>query len=181
MNRDFIYENNNIAYDIQCPESIGGGIKCKNYILCEAVLPNYWFDMKSHYLCGNCDSMFGTWGNPETEFSNNGKGVLDVIENLDCMICLETKTGISLPKCDHYICIDCFKRCYYGEPYPPFPYPDIQEEYYEDTEQNDILNPKWATDYPLIAVYEEEWEICENKNMSRSKDDCLSRCPLCRK
>jgi hypothetical protein len=110
MNRDFIYENNNIAYDIQCPESIGGGIKCKNYILCEAVLLNYWFDMKRHYLCCNCDSMFGTWGNPETEFSNNGKGVLDVIENLDCMICLETKTGISLPKCDHYICIDCFKR-----------------------------------------------------------------------
>jgi hypothetical protein len=181
MNRDFIYEDNNIAYDCQYPETMGGGIKCKNYILCETVLPKDWVDMKGCYLCTGCDILFGTWGDPENGWGNNGKGVLDVIENLDCMICLETKTGVSLPKCTHYICIDCFKRCYYGEPYPPFPYPEIQEEYYDDTEQNDIPNPKWATDYPLIVVYEEEWEICENKNSSRTLDDHLSRCPLCRK
>jgi hypothetical protein len=181
MNRDFIYEDNNIAYDCQYPKSMGGGIKCKNYILCDTVLPKDWVDMKGCYLCTGCDILFGTWGNPENGWGNNGKGVLDVIENLDCMICLETKTGISLPKCTHYICIDCFKRCYYGEPYPPFPYPEIQLEYYDDIEQNDIPNPKWAKDYPLIAVYDEEWEICENKNSSRTLDDPLSRCPLCRK
>jgi hypothetical protein len=126
MSRDFIYEDNNIAYDCQYPETMGGGIKCKNYILCETVLPKDWVDMKGCYLCTGCDILFGTWGDPENGWGNNGKGVLDVIENLDCMICLETKTGVSLPKCTHYICIDCFKRCYYGEPYPPFPYPEIQ-------------------------------------------------------
>ena len=31
MERDFDYENNNIAYDCQYTEEDGGGIKCKNY------------------------------------------------------------------------------------------------------------------------------------------------------
>lgn len=70
MNRDFIYENNNIAYDLQYPKTKGGGIKCKNYFLCEAIVPRDWFDMKGNYLCGNCHMMFGTWGDPE-----NGSGI----------------------------------------------------------------------------------------------------------
>lgn len=40
MERDFVYENNNIGYK----EGDGRGIKCKNYIICETVLPKWWFD-----------------------------------------------------------------------------------------------------------------------------------------
>ena len=32
----------NFNYDEQYTENDGGGIKCKNYILCEAVLPLWW-------------------------------------------------------------------------------------------------------------------------------------------
>ena len=43
MSRDIAYENNNIVYDEQYPEKDGGGLKCKNYEICEEVLPKWWF------------------------------------------------------------------------------------------------------------------------------------------
>ena len=58
MGRDFEYENNNICFDYQNPEEDGGGIKCKNYELCEGVLPKWWFECKGNYLCTNCHMMF---------------------------------------------------------------------------------------------------------------------------
>ena len=45
MERDFDYENSNIEYDLQYTEKDGGGIKCKNYIICESVLPKWWFEL----------------------------------------------------------------------------------------------------------------------------------------
>jgi len=56
--RDLAYEETHIGYDEQYPE---GGIKCKNYEICGGVLPKWWFDCKGHYLCVNCDVMFGSW------------------------------------------------------------------------------------------------------------------------
>ena len=107
MERDLEYENNNIGYDDQYTEEDGGGIKCKNYELCKSVLPKWWYDCKGKYLCINCDMMFGTWG------SQTGKGILEINDNLECPICLEVKRGISQPRCEHTLCIDCFKKCYY--------------------------------------------------------------------
>ncbi len=118
--RDTEYENNNIAYDYQYPEEVGGGIKCKNYELCEVVLPKWWFECKNNYLCTNCHMLFGTWGE-----SNTGKGILEINNNLECPICLENKRGISQPNCEHTLCIGCFKRCHYGK-------------YNEETEENEI-------------------------------------------
>ena len=113
MERDFDYENNNIGYDCQYTEEDGGGIKCKNYIICEAVLPKWWFDCNRGYLCINCDVMFGTWGSGE--YKHIGKGILEMSNNLECPICLEIKECISQPRCNHSVCISCFKRCYYGD------------------------------------------------------------------
>lgn len=135
MPRDLEYEANNVAYDTMYTPPLQG-IKCKNYELCKTVLPEWWHDCKDEYLCTNCDMMFGTWGD------NTGKGVLDTIENVECPICLETKKGISNPNCNHTLCIDCFRRCYYGtedEEDPNFPYSDeIYDEYSEDPN-----NEKW--------------------------------------
>ena len=60
MERDLEYEENNIGFDYQWPEEKGGGFKCKNYELCDTVLPHWWFGCKGHYICTNCDIMFGT-------------------------------------------------------------------------------------------------------------------------
>ena len=53
--RDLEYEKINIGYDEQYSD---GGIKCKNYELCEHVLsPDHW---KNHanYLCMTCGDWF---------------------------------------------------------------------------------------------------------------------------
>ena len=179
MERDFDYENNNIGYDWQYTEEDGGGIKCKNYIICEAVLPKWWFDCKGCYLCNNCDMMFGTWSSGE--YKQVGKGVLEMSNNLECPICLEIKECISQPRCNHSLCIICFKRCYYGdeniEGKPIFPYPDIEYEYDDDTE-----NIKWVNDYPLIKIYNEEFNKWDDEKTEKYENEKNLRiCSLCRK
>ena len=175
MQRDLDYENNNIGFDYQYTEEDGGGIKCKNYELCEAVLPKWWFECKGRYLCTNCDMFFNT-----NIIRPPGKdnGVLEISDNVECPICLETKRGISYPCCNHTACIECFKRCMYGDDSgePVFPYPDIEYEYYEDTE-----NIKWKNEYPLIETYNinyNEWD--DKKNEEKENNKHLLLCPLCR-
>ena len=59
---------------------------------------------------------------------------------------------------------------------PVFPYPDIEDEYYEDTE-----NIKWKNEYPLIETYNinhKEWE--DKKNEENENNKHLLLCPLCR-
>jgi hypothetical protein len=180
MERDLEYENNNIAFDWQCTEEDGGGIKCKNYELCETVLPKWWFECKGNYLCTNCHMMFGTWKFQGQEYKT-GKGVLDISDNLECPICLEVKRSISQPNCEHTVCIKCFKRCYYGdddaENEPQFPYPDIEDEYYDNTE-----NPKWENNYPLIKIHNEEWNKWDDEKIQKNSNEAyLQKCPLCRK
>jgi hypothetical protein len=167
MNRDFDYENNNIGYDCQYTKADGGGIKCKNYIVCDSVLPKWWFECKGHYLCTRCDMM--------------DCNILKVSTNLECPICLEINLCISQPKCDHSICISCFKRCYYGDENrdnePIFPYSEeIEDEYYDNTE--DI---KWVN-YPLIQFYNEEWNKWnDEKEEKYEKEEYLRKCSICRK
>jgi hypothetical protein len=177
MERDFDYENNNIVYDEQDP-SLERGIKCKNYIICEDLLPRWWFKCKGNYLCINCHMMFGTWGSVEN--THIGKGTLKISNNLECPICFEIKQCISQPRCEHSVCIDCFKRCYYGEKCegePIFPYSDVKDEYYDDQE-----NPKWDDYYPLIKIYNEEHNKWDDKNTEKyNTEEYLRKCSLCRK
>jgi len=86
MGRDFDYENNNIAYDCQYTKEDGGGIKCKNYEVCQAVLPKWWFECKGNYLCTNCHMMFGTWRSGD--YTQTGKGILNTFDNIECPVCL---------------------------------------------------------------------------------------------
>ena len=172
MERDYDYEKNNIAYDHQYRIETGGGIKCKNYEVCESVLPEWWFDCKGHYLCINCDIMFGYW--------KGSKGVLQITDNTECPICIEKKRCISQPNCQHVVCIDCFKRCYYKqeERCPiKFPYSkQIEEEYVEDDE-----NPKWETEYPLIKIYIQEYDKwLDEIDKKYESEEYLKKCPLCR-
>jgi len=183
MEKDIEYEKNNIAFDWQYPKESGGGIKCKNYELCESVLPDWWFSCKGNYLCSECHMIFGTWGIKGSKtLTKTGKGVLDIYDNVECPICLDTKRSISYPNCEHTACIDCFKRCFYGdkdvENEPKFPYSeDIEDEYYENSE-----NPKWNKDYPLIKIHNNEWDIWDDANSQKHEnEDFLEKCPLCRK
>ena len=178
MERDIEYENSNIGYDYQYTKEEGGGIKCKNYIICASVLPKWWFECKGNYLCTNCHMMYGTWGSGDNR--HEGKGILPVNDNLECPICLEIKQCISQPRCNHFVCINCFKRCHFGDSpdEPTFPYSDdIENEYYNDQE-----NPKWDNDYPLIKIFNEACDKWENDSTKKHENEkYLQKCPLCRK
>ena len=184
MEKDIEYENNNIACGHWGCDGepfkdceTGCGIKCKNYELCEQVLPKWWFKCKGNYLCRSCHMYFGHWQKRDGTF-HTGKGDLEITDNLDCPICFETKKGISHPNCDHTVCIDCFKRCYWGDfsGEPIFPHPEIRNEYDVDTE-----DPKW-NEYPLIKKYEEDHTNWDNvKNEKDENESNLRQCPLCRK
>jgi hypothetical protein len=115
MSRDMEYENNNIAYDEQCLEEDGGGIKCKNYELCETVLPRTWFHNKGNYLCTKCQVKFGTTKNIKEEVYKTDEGILEISDNLVCPICLEKTRCVSHRICDHILCVDCFKICHYDK------------------------------------------------------------------
>ena len=185
MERDMEYENNNISFDWQYSKEDGGGIKCKNYELCEVFLPKWWFECNGNYLCTNCHMMFGTWKNEKMGVYKTGKGALDMSDNIECSICLEVKRSISQPNCEHTLCIECFKRCYYGdddtENEPKFPYPDIEDEYYDNI-WNDEQNQKWENDYPLIKIYNAEWNKWDDeKNQKYEYETYNRKCQLCRK
>jgi predicted Zn-ribbon and HTH transcriptional regulator len=149
---------------------------CKNFEFCDGMQPPQWCGEGGHSiryldsggdpdLCMNCAVMF----RKELVFK----------DDVECPICFETKKGITQPNCEHAICIECFRDCYYGKyDEPDFPYSkDIEEEY---DEYDDLYNaPKSFLDkYPLIREYEEE---C-NRRYDR-QDEMISvnsRCPLCR-
>lgn len=170
MNRDHEYEENNRIYDSIYPK---GGIKCKNYELCKTNLPDWWFSYKKTYICDECDVNFSN--DIQTE-----KGKLEFL-NEECPVCFETKRCIIQPKCIHFLCIDCFRRCYYvqenKENEPIFPYPELKDSYF-----NDPNNTKWDRDYPLIKIYLEEFNEWNNINFDKYLDEYyLHACPICRK
>lgn len=105
-----------------------------------------------------------------------GKGELPQHENVECIICLENKLCVEQALCDHKICVNCFKRCYYGElEYPKFPYPEMQEEFCEDPE-----NEKWLN-YPLIKEWDNLIDILSDIRDEKYKnEEYLRQCPICR-
>jgi hypothetical protein len=164
MNRDLEYESKNVAYDGQYTIEEGGGIKCWNYNVCDAVLPKWWVDCKGRYLCTNCDIA--------------GYSKMKFFDNMECPICLEEKECVKQLKCDHVVCTDCFKRCHYRQfsEQPEFPYSDDVQDDYETNLQFDHEK------YPLVRKWEGELDIIEQSaNENYENEENLRKCPLCRK
>jgi hypothetical protein len=154
-------------------------IKCKNYILCKSQFAEMYMSCwGGEGLCRWCRECFGTWGKMPN--GNIGKGILEVTDNIECPVCLEEKTCISQPYCNHSLCTVCFNTCY-GRDYnredePYFPYPDLEEEYYADIE-----NIKWENEYPLIEIWNDEWDKWDDDRIEKYQNTkhlfCI--CPVC--
>jgi hypothetical protein len=65
--------------------------------------------------------------------------LVNISENIECPVCLETKKGIKLPNCNHIICIDCCKYIYCG--FCNTPKPLIL--YHSEFNENEPFNPEW--------------------------------------
>ena len=180
--RDLQYEQTNVGYDCQYPE---GGIKCKNYELCETILPDRWFECKATYICISCD-MFG-W--KELEYKESDE---------ECVVCYETgHKQLKFPaNCGHWFCTSCSKNILFWDetryhlspvPFgcPPCPNECInpvkgKQCYCEDYDE--ILE-RWEQENPQQY---KEYNDAENLSIELSETTTGSvfnskKCPLCRK
>jgi len=134
---------------------------CKNFDVCGKTT-----DTRLD-LCGPCYWMFHE--------------VLTFGTSVDCPVCLDiTGPSVKYQSCDHFVCINCFKRMKYGdedsENEPKFPYSsEIEDEYWDD-QDGFIQNPRWELD-PNIIRWREECNAWEDACQPPAN---LQNCPLCR-
>ena len=102
--RDLRYEEANVGYNVQYTKEDGGGIKCKNYELCNDILPKWWWECKGNYLCMSCDQGSIGFGWKELEFRESPDD--------GCVICFETiNKQVKFPaNCGHWFCTPCSRQ-----------------------------------------------------------------------
>ena len=181
--RDLQYERENIGYDEQYPE---GGIKCKNYELCKAILPPDWWEIKATYLCMNCE----IFAFNELEFRKS---------NEECVICFTTnyEQQVKFPtNCDHWFCVSCSRNIlfwdetrYHLSPVlfgcPPCPNECINPEKGKQCycEEYDKIRDAWEQEYPLeYTKYNDAEDL--SINLSETIPGSIfssKKCPLCNK
>jgi hypothetical protein len=123
-------------------------------------------------VCWGCKTAYND------EDDNESNVYLSFIDSIECCICLKTDSGVSFPHCEHYTCIACHNRCWFG-PTPvhiEFPYPDEIKKLYFSDRQNEI----WKKD-PKIKEYIERDNKAEQERMDQWESEInLRKCPLCR-
>lgn len=141
---------------------------CPNEIICGSWVPKWCLGIKKNGLCLDCESKF--------------QKKLDIIENTECPMCMDTETCVIQPNCTHPTCVECFKRCMYGKPDDPepiFPYPDEIETEWEDGGRDD---PAWCARYPLAVEWDEAWNKWDHeKDQKYFREQNLRKCPICRR
>lgn len=117
-------------------------------------------------LCFGCDVRFGALG------------ALVQLDSVNCSICYTKGVkGTRHIKCDHEVCVDCFKKAYCDDMLakPVFPYGQTAEyEYLEDRSDE-----RWSGD-PNILKYEADYETwLQIVEETMKKNEVLRRCKEC--
>ena len=128
--------------------------KCINFEICN----KYTFTNRP---CINCNDMYGV--------------PLQFIDNHECPICMETERCVKFINCNHYVCIQDFKRMFYGNQSdePKFPYPDLEDDYYE--------NIKKYVEDPNVIKWTKEWHNWSYlEDLHYESEQYLRKCSICR-
>lgn len=140
-----------------------------------------------HGVCWNCDIYLGEW--------QRGKGKLE-FKSIDmCCICYEKEIeGVSMPKCSHFICVECFKKCFNHLTSDPFFPQELEDhldelcelvnEFPEETERKhyEILAERHPEISEIILTYVDGCDNVRNReHLSYNDRERLARCPLCRR
>ena len=147
--------------------------KCVYHIICNNIAPE-WILNDHDKMCIYCHVN-------GLECKTNSSEVL-IYKNKECPVCLEKKDCVQYIKCNHHICVGCYKTCFkeYDENEPKFPYSDeVYDNYYHKVKKE--LRYTFNKDYPLIEKYESDWDdwyegVQEKYNNAAN----LRKCPLCR-
>lgn len=140
-------------------------VDCPNFALCSESCPKWYLSCHGG-RCLHCNMFFG-------------KNLTFKEEPEECPVCMETAQCVVQPKCDHAMCISCFKRCWNGAPrpeQPPFPYPEREEEY------ESLECPSELHNDPLVIAWNNELTRQDDEVSARYEaEGNLRKCPLCRK
>ena len=161
-------------------------LSCANAIICDNKQERHLFGHHGHLLCLDCKTNFG--------HEENQKGKLPTKEFCDerCPICLEAYGPlVSYSRCDHYVCVDCFKQCHGAEKEmlalePVFPYPEISDAYFscsmdDDEDGEEMTEEEIESQYPLLKKYEHDWNMWNDMHCQWYEDnEYLKKCPVCR-
>jgi hypothetical protein len=143
-----------------------GDVQCPNFEICES----YIITNGHGGVCFLCDVEYGKW--------QGGNGVLQFKDNEFCCICLDTTRCVK-NKCNHYICINDFKRCFYGEPRvgePLFPYPELEDDYYRKNQHH----PSYENDPVIIKYHQDRRKWDDYYDIKYQSEGNLRKCPICR-
>ena len=144
--------------------------------------PVYNFDTETYDLsiddhcelpvCWHCKASYNEEGDDETN------KYLSFDDSIECCICLNKDYGVSFTNCQHFTCVPCHNRCWFG-PKPEkveFPYPLEIEKLYNLDSKNEI----WKMDPKIVEYLKLKYETEDNR-MSQWYTECnLRKCPLCR-
>lgn len=179
---NYMVEQSNIGYDYQYQE---GGIKCKNYELCENILSLGWLEWSANYICLSCDK----FGFNELEFKEC---------NDECIVCNETgNKQVKFPtNCGHSFCVSCSKNIlfcdetrYHLSPVP-FGCPSCPNGCINPIkgkqcycEEYDEIIDLWEVEYPekYEEYYDAEYLSIELSETKSGSVFGSMKCPLCRK
>lgn len=141
-------------------------VPCPNSLLCGAIGPQC---MYIYGRCTNCDIAFG--------YPN-----LTFVDSAECPVCLETKQAVRFPSCGHPVCVQCFRRMWYGPPRvgePPFPYPELEDAY--DDGDDEWLDQQSDEIRKGIEDWNNAWNAWDDAwDDARRAEPFLRKCPVCR-
>ena len=109
---------------------------CKNYSVCF----NNCDDSNKDNFCNDCLNL---------PFENK-KRIIDCVKQNECSICLKiTNIVVKREECEHFICVHCFRKIFFGKSLytPIFPY--LNEKYDENTDYGDDVT---------IIIYKKDLE-----------------------
>jgi len=105
----------------------------------------YWCNKPSDESFKKNDIVF-CWQSKLVPFETCGeilKKIDTMVDEFECPVCLETKKALEMPRCNHKVCLDCYKTIYFGksEYEKPNDCPDLPEWTYERQldEDGDIM------------------------------------------
>ena len=99
-------------------------------------------------------------------------------DSIECCICLNKDSGVSFPNCQHFTCIPCHIRCWFGSKLEEidFPYPLEIEKLYNLDSENEI----WKNDLKIVEYLKLKSEVDGNRISQWYAESNLRKCPVCR-
>lgn len=147
-------------------------LKCPNFAVCGDRSP-LWVHQCHGGRCLHCNMNF----RKNLTFKETPE---------ECPVCMEVSECVVLPSCTHTMCIPCFQRCYVNGPpktdEPPFPYPEREDEYYDEMDSL-TTNPVYRDLYydPLVEKWNEDIERWHDRwDAKYADEENLRKCPICR-